>query len=58
MTIRFAFDREKFKRLVHYVIWCAGERYGFGAVELNKVLWFSDARAFMLLGKPITGASY
>ena len=55
---RFAFDREKFKRLVHYVIWRAGERDGFGAVKLNKILWFSDARAFMLRGKPITGASY
>src|SRR5271166_5729100 len=55
---RVAFDRENFKRLVHYVIWRAGERDGFGAVKLNKVLWFSDARAFMLRGKPITGASY
>jgi hypothetical protein len=55
---KFAFDREKFKRLVHYVIWRAGGRDGFGAVKLNKVLWFSDARAFMLRGKPITGASY
>jgi hypothetical protein len=57
-TRRFAFDREKFKRLVHYVIWRAGGRDGFGAVKLNKILWFSDARAFMLRGKPITGASY
>jgi hypothetical protein len=55
---RFAFDREKFKRLFHYVIWRAGERDGFDAVKLNKILWFSDARAFMLRGKPITGASY
>jgi hypothetical protein len=58
MAKKFAFDREKFKRLVHYVIWRAGDRDGFGAVKLNKVLWFSDARAFVLRGKPITGAIY
>jgi hypothetical protein len=58
MARKFAFDREKFKRLVHYVIWRAGDRDGFGAVKLNKILWFSDARSFALRGKPITGASY
>lgn len=58
MRSRFAFDHEKFKRLVHYVIWRAGDRDGFGAVKLNKILWFSDARAYMLRGKPITGATY
>lgn len=54
----FSFDRGKFKALVHYVIWRAGDRDGFGAVKLNKVLWFSDARAYMLRGRPITGAAY
>jgi hypothetical protein len=52
------FDREKFKRLVHYVIWRAGDRDGFGATKLYKVLWFSEARAFMISGKPISGAIY
>lgn len=53
-----AFDREKFKRLVHYVIWRAGKRDWFGAVKLNKVLWFSDTEAFAHTGQPITGAAY
>ena len=53
-----AFDREKFKRLVHYVIWRAGKRDWFGAVKLNKVLWFSDTEAFAHTGEPITGATY
>lgn len=52
------FDREKFKRLVHYVIWRAGNRDWFGAVKLNKVLWFSDTEAFAHAGQSITGASY
>lgn len=53
-----SFDWEKFKRLVHYVIWRAGDRSGFGATKLNKVLWFAEARTYMLRGTPITGAEY
>ncbi len=52
------FDREKFKRLVHYVIWKAGRRDGFGATKLNKVLWFAEARVYALRGRPIAGATY
>jgi hypothetical protein len=43
---------------MHYVIARAGDRDGFGAVKLYKVLWFSDARAYMQFGKPITGETY
>lgn len=52
------FDREKFKRLVHYVIASAGHKDGFGATKLNKVLWFSEARTFMLTGRALTGAEF
>jgi hypothetical protein len=52
------FDRDKFKALVLYVVWRAGHRDGFGATKLNKVLWFADARAYMMYRKPITGATY
>jgi hypothetical protein len=52
------FNREKFKALVHYIIWKAGAADGFGATKLNKVLWFADARSFSLTGKSITGARY
>lgn len=52
------FEREKFKRLVHYVIWHGGRGEWYGATKLNKVLWFSDIRAFALTGKSITGAKY
>jgi len=58
MAKRVKFDREKFKRLVHYVIWRAGDRDGFGATKLNKVLWFAEARLFVLRGRPIAGAKY
>ncbi len=52
------FDRSKFKSLLHYVVWKAGDKDGFGATKLYKVLWFSDARAYMLDGEPITGEIY
>jgi hypothetical protein len=52
------FDREKFKKLVLYIAWKAGRRDWFGATKLNKVLWFSEARFFVLHGTPITGATY
>jgi hypothetical protein len=52
------FDKEKFKRLVHYVVWRTTKRAGFGATKLNRVLWFAEARAYMLHGKPIAGATY
>jgi hypothetical protein len=52
------FDREKLKRLVHYIAWKAGKHVGFGATKLKKVLWFADARTYTLTGSPITGATY
>jgi hypothetical protein len=55
---KMAFDFDKFKQLVHYVIWKAGKRDWFGATKLNKVLWFADVRVYTLTGKPITGAVY
>lgn len=51
-------DLEKLKSLIHYVAWKAGKRDWFGATKLYKVLWFSDARQFVLTKKPITGATY
>jgi uncharacterized phage-associated protein len=52
------FDREKFKTLVVYIAWKAGRRDWFGATKLKKVLWFAEARAFVLHGQPIVGATY
>jgi hypothetical protein len=36
------------KRLIHYVVWKAGKKDWFGATKLYKVLWFADARQFVL----------
>lgn len=55
---RMQFDRDKFKRLVHYVIERAGRRDGFGATILYKVLWFAETRQYLLTGRAIAGADY
>ena len=52
------YDREKLKHAIHYVTWKAGQQSGFGITKLGKALWFADARAYALTGKPITGATY
>jgi hypothetical protein len=57
-NLAMAVDVDKLKALTLYIIWRAGYREGFGATKLNKVLWFSDARHFVMYGKPITGATY
>jgi hypothetical protein len=48
------FDQDKFKRLVHYVIAQAGAHAGFGATKLYKVLWFAEARRWVLTGRSIS----
>ena len=52
------YDKEKFKNLVLYVIWRTGNVQNFGATKLNKVLWFSDARAYEAFGHSVTGETY
>jgi hypothetical protein len=54
----FEFDREKFKDAMHYVIASAGDHPGFGAIKLYKVLWFADAKNYLVKGEPITGEEY
>ncbi len=51
-------DRDKLKALVLYIIWRTSHTQGFGTTKLNKALWFSEARAFEALGKPIAGESF
>lgn len=52
------FNRERFKSLVHYVCWKAGDPAKLGATKLNKVCWLADFTAFYEMGRPITDARY
>lgn len=53
------FDREKFKSLVHYICWKAGDDPAkLGAIKLNKICWLADFGAFYATDQSITDARY
>ena len=52
------FDRNKFKELILLIARECEDHTYFGAIKLNKILFFCDFRAFAELGNPITGAEY
>jgi hypothetical protein len=51
-------DQAKFDALVHYICARCEDPSLLGATKLNKIMWYSDASAFLYLGKSITGATY
>ena len=55
---KFRFDSGKFRELVVYVAKQSDDDPRFGAVKLNKILYYSDFAAYRQLGRPITGATY
>lgn len=56
---RFQFKRDKFIELLLYFSQRGiTERLVIGSTRLNKLMFFSDMRAYAELGKPITGARY
>ena len=52
-----AFNREKFKALVHYVCWKT-DPAKLGATKLNKTCWLADFTAYYRDGESITDAVY
>ena len=54
-------DARREQRLGELILYisdkCAGDRM-FGAIKLNKILWWSDFLAYAQHGKPITGVPY
>ena len=52
------FERKKFKELLLHLARNSADDPKFGAVKLNKLLYFSDFEAYRRLGHPITGARY
>lgn len=52
------FDRDRFKAVVHYVIWICEDPRSLGPVKLNRVLWYADRNAYLLHGEPLAGATY
>ena len=54
----FEFDGDRFKELVVYIAEKCVEDPTFGAIKLNKILYYADFDAYRLLGQPISGATY
>ena len=52
------FNGEKFRELALYIADKSRSDEWFGAVKLNKMLYYCDFKAFAWLGTPITGATY
>jgi uncharacterized phage-associated protein len=52
------FDSAKFAELTLYIANQSREDPWFGAVKLNKLLYYADFYAYRRLGSPITGAEY
>ena len=53
-----AFNAEKFRELLVYVARKCEADPTFGAIKLNKILYYADFAAFRQKGEPITGATY
>lgn len=52
------FNREKFRELVLYIAHKSRDDPWFGAVKLNKILYYCDFGAYARLYRSITGATY
>lgn len=54
----FSADDRKLRELIVYLsALSAGDKY-WGAIKLNKLLFYSDFMAYLRFGKPITGQEY
>jgi hypothetical protein len=53
-----ALRKKKLKELILYIAFRSGDDPRFGAVKLNKILFFADFEAYRRLGESITGATY
>jgi hypothetical protein len=61
MPIDRQVEPTSFDKLKQLILFIAKEGEGdprLGATKLNKILYFADARAYLELGKPISGAIY
>jgi len=51
-------NEKKLKELILYIARRSEDDPNYGAVKLNKILYRADFRAYLELGRPITGAPY
>ena len=58
MTAKIAYDEGKLTELILYIGARCGLDEHYGVLKLNKILFYSDFKAFKTLGRPITGVEY
>jgi uncharacterized phage-associated protein len=51
-------NEEKFRELLLFIAHRSEKDPRFGAIKLNKLLFYSDFMAYLKLGRPITGQPY
>jgi hypothetical protein len=51
-------DAEKLKDLIHEVAFATRDIHGFGRTKLYKVMWFFEARQYVIRGDAFSGATY
>lgn len=49
---------QRFRELIVYVSQKSATDPHFGAIKLNKILYYADFRAFERFGRPLTGVKY
>ncbi len=52
------YNQDKLRELILHVAWRSQDDPTFGAVKLNKILYYADFYAYRQLGASITGADY
>lgn len=57
-TVMVDFNKEKFKKLLHYIIHRCGSNSNVGKTVIYKLLYFSDFNFFELYEKPLTSEIY
>ena len=55
---RVEVNEDKFRELILYIASASAHDPRFGAVKLNKLLFYADFITYAVLGKPITGVEY
>jgi hypothetical protein len=50
--------QQRFREIILYIADKCRDAEFFGAVKLNKILFYADRRAYLELGRSITGARY
>ncbi|MFW6195515.1 MAG: Panacea domain-containing protein [Chloroflexota bacterium] len=58
MPVTPTYDPRKFRELLIYLAEQSRDDPRFGAVKLNKLMYYCDFIAYWRLGQPITGATY